>query len=454
MSATKHNFLLRAVKLLNLLMITGLFELSWYLYYTDKVYFPFYAKGNWLVLVLFAVLYLVFTGIYDALKISTVRISEMIYSQLLSVFMAQGIMYIVIWLLMRHLPNILPMLITIFAQLIAISMWSVFAHWWYYKTFPPLTSAIIYDERRGMEKLISEYGMDKKFAIKYTMHVSECLENIERLNELQTVFITGIHSRERNVILKYCLYEGIQVYSIPRIGDLIMSGAKKMHMFYLPFLRIERFNPAPEYLFAKRMFDILVSLLSLIILSPVMLITALCIKVCDGGPVFYKQCRLTKDGKRFMILKFRSMRIDAEKDGKARLSSGDKDDRITPVGRFIRKVRIDELPQLFNVLSGNMSIVGPRPERPEIAAEYEEHIPEFRLRLQTKAGLTGYAQVYGKYNTTPYDKLQMDLMYIATASLAEDLKICFATVKILFLPESTEGIDAKSTNALNNEQEK
>ena len=150
----------------------------------------------------------------------------------------------------------------------------------------------------------------------------------------------------------------------------------------------------------------------------------------DGGPAFYKQVRLTKDGKQFEILKFRSMRVDAEKDGVARLSTGDKDDRITKVGHIIRACRLDELPQLLNILKGDLSIVGPRPERPEIAAQYCEEMPEFALRLQAKAGLTGYAQVYGKYNTTPYDKLQMDLMYIAHPSLIEDLKIMLATVKI------------------------
>jgi lipopolysaccharide/colanic/teichoic acid biosynthesis glycosyltransferase len=147
------------------------------------------------------------------------------------------------------------------------------------------------------------------------------------------------------------------------------------------------------------------------------------------------------------------MRQDAEKDGVARLSSGGADDRITPVGRFIRKVRIDELPQLFNILGGSMSLVGPRPERPEIAEQYYEELPEFALRLQAKAGLTGYAQVYGKYNTTPYDKLQMDLMYIAHPSFLEDLKIIFATVKILFMSESTEGIRAGASTALEGKEE-
>jgi exopolysaccharide biosynthesis polyprenyl glycosylphosphotransferase len=227
---------------------------------------------------------------------------------------------------------------------------------------------------------------------------------------------------------------------MPRIGDVIMSGAHRHHMFHLPVLRVNRCKPHPEQKLIKRVLDVVVSCLFLLLFSPVMLITAIAIKATDGGPVFYKQDRLTLNGKVFKIIKFRSMRVDAEKDGVARLSTGDKDDRITPVGRIIRKVRIDEIPQLLNVLGGSMSLVGPRPERPEIAEQYEETLPEFRLRLQVKAGLTGYAQIYGKYNTTPYDKLQMDLMYIANPSFLEDLKILFATVKILFQPESTDGV--------------
>ena len=160
---------------------------------------------------------------------------------------------------------------------------------------------------------------------------------------------------------------------------------------------------------------------------------------------------LILDGKQFEILKFRSMRVDAEKDGVARLSTGDKDDRITRVGHIIRACRLDELPQLLNILKGDLSVVGPRPERPEIAAQYCEEMPEFALRLQAKAGLTGYAQVYGKYNTAPYDKLQMDLMYIAHPSLIEDLKIMLATVKILFMAESTEGVAEGATTAMGQE---
>ena len=220
-----------------------------------------------------------------------------------------------------------------------------------------------------------------------------------------------------------------------------MNSAKEVQLANLPVMLCEENSQTNLYMLGKRIFDIIFGVLGLIIFLPFMILTAAAIKLYDGGPVIYKQVRLTQNRKHFYLYKFRSMRVDAEKDGIARLASKN-DDRITPVGKFIRAVRIDEMPQVFCILSGNMSIVGPRPERPEIAEQYEKEMPEFALRLRAKAGLTGYAQVYGKYNTEPYDKLQMDLMYISQQSFVMDLKIIFATLKILLLRESTEGISS------------
>ena len=162
----------------------------------------------------------------------------------------------------------------------------------------------------------------------------------------------------------------------------------------------------------------------------------------DGGPVFYVQERCTKDKRIFQIYKFRSMIVNAEKDGHS-VPAADRDPRITPVGRIIRGMRIDELPQILNILKGDMSIVGPRPERIEHVELYTKQIPEFGYRMKVKGGLTGYAQVYGKYNTTAYDKLKMDLMYIQNYSLLLDIEIIFKTVKVLFMKESTEGFESK-----------
>ena len=449
----KHDLILRIIKIMDAVLVTVPFALCWYLYYAKHIASPFYAKGDYLVVALFFVLFIIFGRVYDAFLMSMQRISEIVYAQFLAVAVSDFIMYIVIWLLSKHLPNILPGVAALVGQVILAAVWAYNAHHAYFKIFPPQATAVIYDTRQGTEKLIGKYGLDSKYKVVLTATADECIANLAMLDGVSTVFMSGIHSHDRNVILKYCVENNIGTFVIPRIGDTIMSGAYPMHMFHLPMLKVGRYHPQPEYLFIKRLLDIVISAAALVILSPIFLITAIAIKATDHGPVFYKQIRLTKDGKEFGILKFRSMRVDAEKDGVARLSSGDHDDRITPVGKVIRACRIDELPQLLNILRGELSIVGPRPERPEIAAQYCEEMPEFSLRLQAKAGLTGYAQIYGKYNTTPYDKLVMDLMYIAHPSIVEDLKIMFATVKILFVPESTEGVAEGATTAMEQEND-
>ena len=439
MSVFIREFSLRLLKLFNVLLITMPFAWGWFNYYAQHIALPFYDRGNWVVVALYAVLYMIFGRVYGGFWILLNRISESVYSQALAVMMTSGIMYVVTFLLERQLPDIWPVMAAFAVQLVLSGLWSMAAHVAYYMLFPATKTIIVYDERQGMEKLIQDYGFEKKFTVIKTLTVEQCIANIDLLHNAQTVFVSGVHSHERNVILKYCVEHGIMMYLVPRIGDVLMSGAQQMHMFHLPMLRVGRYNPSPWHTIAKRTFDVVSAGALFLVISPLMLITAIAIKT-DGGPVFYKQRRLTQDGKEFDVLKFRSMRVDAEKDGVARLSTGDKDDRITKVGHFIRKVRIDELPQLLNIIGGSMSVVGPRPERPEIASQYVKEMPEFSLRLQAKAGLTGYAQVYGKYNTTPYDKLQMDLMYISNPSFWEDLRIIFATIKILFVPESTEGV--------------
>ena len=454
MSKFQHDVMLRVIKFLDVILMTLPFAACWFRYYGQQARTPLDVAGNAAVLALYAVLFIVLGKVYDAFLLSMQRVSELAYSQILAAMAADGLLYIVICLLSAKLCNLMPGIAAIAGQLVVAALWSAVAHRWYYAVFPPQPTAVVYDTRHGMEKLIHEYDLNQKYAVKIVLNVRECLEDLSVLDEMQTAFLCGIHSHDRNIILKYCVANGIDVLVIPCIGDVIMSGARSVHMFHLPMLRVGRYMASPEYLFVKRAMDIMLSLVALVVTSPIFLVTAVAIKQ-DGGPVFYKQVRLTKDGRAFEILKFRSMRVDAEKDGVARLSTGDKDDRITPVGHVIRKFRIDELPQLINILKGDLSICGPRPERPEIAEQYCEDIPEFALRLQVKAGLTGYAQVYGKYNTTPYDKLQMDLMYIAHPSIIEDIKIMLRTVKILFVPESTEGIAEGATTAMRkNNQDK
>ena len=449
MDKMKHDILIFAVKTLNVLYMTAAFAFAWVKYYAPDAAIVYYNnRGDILLIFIFLLLYVLIGRTYDALEISMSRKLEIVYSQMLTLLFADVIMYLLILLLTKHLPRVFPLLIVGAVQVLGSAVWAFFAQIWYFYTFSAKPTVVVYDDRDSIPGLIKDYGFDRKFDVIRVVDSVTCMEELSLLEDAEVVFLSGIRSHDRNVILKYCVANDKRTYVMPRIGDVIMSGAKRMHMFYLPMLRVDRYHPPVPYLFVKRAFDIIASLCALIILSPLLLVVSIAIKSTDGGPVIYKQTRLTRDGKEFQMLKFRSMRVDAESDGVARLSTGDADDRITPVGRVIRKTRIDELPQLINILAGDLTIVGPRPERPEIAEYYEMEMPEFVLRLQAKAGLTGLAQVYGKYNTTPYDKLQMDLMYIAKPSIVEDLRIIFATVKILFMPESTEGVAVGATTAM------
>lgn len=448
MSREKKELILRVVKATNPLLMMWPVLAGWILYYSNIVKLPGNANTVLINAIIFFILYYSFGRIYEAFNVYLLRISEMAYSQALALILTEAIMYLIYSLFTGRFVNPLPFVLILLFQGIISVLWSLFIHRWYYKTFPPQPTTIIYDMRsgRGMEQLISNWGMGIRFNVINTVSVNDM--KLEHLSDVKVVFLCGIHSHERNMICKYCVENEITVFTIPRVGDLLMSSAVNMHMFHLPMQRIERCIPVPEYRIVKRVFDFLVSLVAFIVLIPVQLLVALAILLEDGGPVLYSQERLTKNGRVFKLLKFRSMRTDAEADGVARLSTGSADARVTKVGKILRRFRLDEIPQLINIIKGEMSIVGPRPERPEIAAQYEEVLPEFRLRLQVKAGLTGYAQVYGSYKTEPYDKLQLDLMYIARPSFLEDLRIMLATLKILVRVDSTEGISEGELTAL------
>ena len=269
----------------------------------------------------------------------------------------------------------------------------------------------------------------------------------EKIEKYEGVVICDIPSQVRNVILKYCYQRSIRTYTTPKISDILIRSSESLHLFDTPLLLSRNHGLSFEQRIMKRGMDVVLSLAALFLLSPVFLITAVAIKLYDKGPVFYFQERCTKDGKVFRICKFRSMVEDAEKEGHS-IPATDEDPRITPVGRIIRATRIDELPQILNILKGDMSIVGPRPERVEHVELYTRQIPEFRYRMKVKGGLTGYAQVYGKYNTSAYDKLKLDLMYIQNYSLMMDVGIIFKTVKVLFMKESTEGFSREIASTI------
>ena len=431
---------LSLIKILNTAFVALPFLICWLLYYEQITLTTESKQVSVLVIFMYCVIFYSLCLQLDGFRASIMGITELIYSQIIAVALTDVCAALGIWMLSIHFPNLFPGLLCFVGQcaIIPIICWTEYNS--YYKNHRPQKTLVVYDARQGMENLVSAYGMEKRFEIIGVQPIEEALENNDVLDRAEVVFLCGIHSSERNKILKECMYRDLQVYIIPRIGDILMSGAEQMHMFHLPMLRSRRYQPMSEYRTIKGALDILFSGIALILFSPIMLVTAIAIKT-DGGPVFYRQTRLTQNGKHFQILKFRSMCVDAEKMTGAVLSAGKDDPRITKVGRIIRACRVDEMPQLINIFRGEMSIVGPRPERPEIAEIIEKDLPEFRLRLQAKAGLTGYAQVYGKYNTTPYDKLLMDLMYISCATLFMDLRIAIETLRILFDKRSTEGLD-------------
>ncbi len=427
------------VKMANIVLLMIPFLICWTLYYEPRTTTVGSKQVSVLVMIIFFFICYYFGQRLDCFRVSILQIRDVIFGEVLATMITDIIMYILIWMLSIHLPNLIPGLITWGGQCVIGVIWAYVMHQSYFFTHPPLRTIVIYDERMGMENLIHTYGLEKRFNIKTVYPVESIMDKLEVMEEFDAAFLCGIHSRERNIILKHCINHKIKLFMIPRIADVMMRGSEQIHMLHLPILKTQRYKPSIEYQIIKRTMDIVVSGIATIVLSPLFLITAIAVK-SDGGPAFYKQKRLTKDGKVFEILKFRSMRVDAEKYSGAVLSAGENDPRITKVGRIIRACRLDELPQLLNILKGDMSLVGPRPERPELQKEIEKEVPEFGLRLQAKAGLTGYAQVYGKYNTTFYDKLLMDLMYISKPSILEDLTIMLATVKILTSKESTEGV--------------
>jgi len=416
--------------------------LYWYIwkqYYNIRMEVPYNRTGHWLMVAVYGILLIIFSRLFGGLQIGYMKIGNMIYSQVLATFCANVMIYLQITLLTKHFQNMGPMAAMMTAEFFMITAWSFLFNHIYRHLYPPRRVLLIYGEHPVVSLMGKLHTRTDRFIIGELVHISAGLEQLERkIDEYEGVVICDVPSQLRNRILKYCYGKSIRTYATPKISDIIIRSAESLHMFDTPLMLCRNSGLTFEQRLMKRSMDIILSLVALIVLFPVFVITAAAIKLYDHGPVFFYQDRCTMDGRVFRICKFRSMIVDAERDGHS-IPATDNDPRITPVGNIIRKTRIDELPQIFNILSGDMSIVGPRPERVEHVELYSREIPEFAYRMKVKGGLTGYAQVYGKYNTTAYDKLKLDLMYIQNYSLLMDIEIIFKTVKILFVKESTEG---------------
>lgn len=409
-----------------------------------------------LTVFIFPILMVLFARIYGGFDVGIKKSKPIIYSMSTAVFFVDVIVYFQFQIMNVNDMNretlqlfgfdFILLLMTILSQVILITIASFWGNELYFKVNPAKRCCIVTSGLINTEKIIRKIGL---FKLQYqiTDQVKYNDPNIHEIIERnQLVFFIDVPAKERAKLVEHCYKKSIGMYYVPDVYDVISNSSVRHIVDDIPLLGKEELTPRLLKRFSKRTLDLIITLPIAVLMFPLMLILAMLIKLSDNGPIFYKQIRLTRNAKPFMLFKFRSMIVDAEKDGIARLAQ-ENDTRITPLGKFLRRTRMDELPQIINILSGDMSLVGPRPERPEIALEYEKLLPEFSLRLKAKAGLTGFAQVFGKYNTEPRDKLLFDLFYIETHSVWLDLNILFKTVVVIFRKDATEEVKSCQIHA-------
>ena len=425
-------------------ILVGLFTSAYFWQYHAAT--AVYGANFFAIFVYTAVLFF-FLRMYGGYNIGYLRKNELSYSIAVSCFFSDAALYIIMCMFSESFLSPFPMLGLCFLQILAGSLLTSVFNRLYFYLYPARQVALLCHDKEAAHSVINKIKTSKE-RYKLRCVLPDTLEYekiIKVIRNFESVIIHDIDRETKERIIDYCYNAGKRVYIVPTIQDLIMANSHMTQIFDTTAILCKNHGPSMEERIFKRFLDILVSLAGLIVLSPVMLIVGLIIHFYDGGPAFFTQKRLTEKGKIFTLYKFRSMRTDAEADGKARLAS-QNDDRITPVGKFIRATRLDEIPQLINILKGDMSLVGPRPERPEIAEEYQKIYPAFKYRLKMKAGLTGNAQVNGRYNTSPLDKLLLDLTYIQNFSILSDFKILLKTFKIIFMPDSAEGFSEEKTD--------
>ena len=430
-----------------LLLETVLFATVWIVYYLPVIKDPLSPLENAIVIGLYMLLQFMFVRGLGGNRIGYRRIIEMWLSQTIALILTSIVIYAEICIIARGYVIFWPLAAIDIVEVFFVLAWIYIVRVAYLQLYPPRDMLVIY-ERAYPEDLITKINLSKdEFHHCKSINTEEGKEILHRrILEADAVILSDITDETRNSLIKFCYYHGIRAYVTPKISDLILRGAEDVQLFYTPLLLSRNHGLNIEQRVEKRVFDLAAAVVGLILTSPVLLIAAIGIKCCDGGPIFYRQERLTRGGVAFQMIKLRSMYENAEAKG-ARLAAK-HDSRVTPIGKVLRRFHIDELPQLVNVLKGEMSVVGPRPERKEIADEYMRSSPEFAYRLKVKAGLTGYAQVNGKYNSTPYDKLKLDITYIEQYSIWMDIKILLWTIKALIQSESTEGVDEDQKTAM------
>ena len=430
----------------------GLFTAVWVLYYNDLAFQKFWVPGAVLSLVIYGFIYYALCNLYQAFRIASSEIADTSFSQTIAFGVADLILYVECCLIYNDYANIVPGLITAVVQIIGTCLIVLGTKRYMMNHIVPRKTLLLYGRKTTKEeaeffvsRLMNKYGHLFDIAHIEFDHIERAQLN-KLMSQCEVVLLYEVSSDVRGKFMKLCTEQKKVLYFTPRIEDILCQGSVSKNLLDTPLMKYEYQYESRSGYIGKRAMDLIISGVLLIVLSPVMLLTAIAIKLEDGGPVFFTQKRCTKDGRVFEILKFRSMIVDAEKDGVTPCKGNDS--RITKVGKIIRATRIDELPQLLNILKDEMSFVGPRPERIEHVEQYTREMPEFSYRLRVKGGLTGYAQIYGKYNTSAYDKLRLDMMYIENQSMLLDLKIMMLTFKTIFTPEATEGFSEEKSEAM------
>lgn len=426
--------------------LTLLYHFVWRNGYPTGSFPAFYFRGKYILLGLYAGLLTFFLLNADGFTFGQRKRADLALGQITSLFLVNLFTYFQLCLIANQMISVLPM-VTLFVMDSVIALLLVFLYaGLHHLFFAPHKMVMIYGTENAVSLKLKMDTRQDKYRVEKLLSTELGYEELCRqIVDYDAVVINDIPPKLRNNLLKFCYEHQLRVYLVPKITDVIIRGAHNVTLFDTPLVRVISCGPSLPQRIIKRAMDLVLSALALILTSPIFLGIAIAIKAEDGGPVLYRQKRLTLGNREFDILKFRSMIVDAEK-VTGEVLADDNDPRITKVGKFIRTTRLDELPQILNIFLGDMSIVGPRPERKSFIDEFCKTMPEFSYRTRVKGGLTGYAQVYGKYNTTPYDKLRFDLMYIQNYSVLLDIKLIILTLRILFSKESTEGIDIAKNN--------
>ena len=433
-----------ALVLVLILILATLFFNTWVSTYNHLLRFPYVLKGNIFVTLVYMLLLYIFMIVFDCTNISLNKISTLIISEILAIISCNIFVYMVVIIpaaALGFLP-ILPIIILTVKDIIVILLWSILVYLLSKVCFKNLRLILISNDK-NIETIINKFSNRKDLyvidrAISYNDNLDEVFKSCENY---ENVLIGDIKSEDRNDIIKYCFNDSKNVYLIPKISDILIKYSDDIFVFDSPIYYSSNFSLPFESRFFKRLIDIVLSLFVIIAFLPIWLIISLIIKLEDGGPIFYVQKRVTMNLKEFDIIKFRSMK---QSNSNEVLPTANDDERITKIGKIIRALHIDEIPQFINVLIGDMSVVGPRPERIEHVHLYTKEIPEFTYRYKVKAGITGLAQIYGKYNTTAINKLKLDLIYIKKYTPMFDLELILKTFKVIFMKENTEGFDKNS----------